>query len=142
MVPMLNTKTVSNAWKNMFDALHKSCVEWMYKEWLYFLLSWCLILVSISLCIAPWPCGRMRKLKYPPPPTFSLVCVLVVWSMIFNNKDMESKDESYARWKELYLYIEKERNFCCCLDASCNKNYFRCMTQMFVHKRIRNTDHY
>ena len=26
-------KSVSNAWKNMFDALHKSCVEWMYKEW-------------------------------------------------------------------------------------------------------------
>ena len=94
---------------------------------------------SLHCALALW---KDEKIKVSSTTNFFSCMCVSVWSMIFNNKDMESKDESYARWKELYLYIvekiEKERNFCCCLEASCNKNYFRCMTQMFVHKRIRN----
>ena len=112
MVPMLNTKTVSNAWRNMFDALHKSCVEWMYKEWLYFLLSWCLILVSISLCIAPWPCGRMRKLKYPPPPTFSLVCVCLCGLLMTIHKDNSVQYFSTYCIKSKYWKKMKIRIIC------------------------------
>ena len=98
------------------------------------------ILVSISLCIFPalalW---KDEKIKVLSSTFFEVViCVCVyIWSIIFNNKDMESKDESYARWKVLYYEGKLERNSCC--DASCNENHFRCMTQMFLHKRNRNT---
>ena len=98
------------------------------------------ILVSISLCIFPalalW---KDEKIKVLSSTFFEVViCVCVyIWSIIFNNKDMESKDESYARWKVLYYEGKLERNSCC--DASCNENHFRCMTQMFSHKRNRNT---
>ena len=95
------------------------------------------ILVSISLCIFPalalW---KDEKIKVLSSTIFEVViCVCVyIWSIIFNNKDMESKDESYARWKVLFCEGKLGRNSCC--DASCNENRFQCMTQMFYTKEI------
>ena len=94
------------------------------------------ILVSISLCIFPalalW---KDEKIKVLSSTFLKLLYVYVyIWSVIFNNKDIESKDESYARWNVLFCEGKLERNSCC--DASCNENHFRCMTQMFYTKEI------